>query len=244
MSNRSTGARPFNPLAHRKPALGAGELSRFGEGLRAVFDTESDELPAALVGAVERLGRALEGRAAAQPGGAIREALIAALPALRRFALSLTHDANRSDDLVQDTVVRAWDKADSFQVGTNLNAWLFTILRNLFYTDQRKRQREVEDADGIHAGRLTALPDQEARVEVSELRSALRHLPAAQREALLLVGAQSFTYEEVAEICGVAVGTMKSRVSRARAFLVARLGIEGGNNLGVDAMTRAVMCPT
>ncbi len=93
----------------------------------------------------------------------MRALLLGSIPALRAFAFSLTRDFDRSDDLVQDTLVRAWTKADSFTPGTNLYAWLFTILRNLFYSEQRKRRREVEDADGVMAGRLTALPDQEAR---------------------------------------------------------------------------------
>ena len=181
------------------------------------------------------------------PAGAdaeMRDLLLGAIPALRAFAFSLTYDFDRTDDLVQDTLMRAWTKAESFRRGTNLTAWLFTILRNLFYSEQRKRKREIEDADGGHAGRLTSPPEQEIRVEMRAFQSALNLLPLAQREALVLVGAQSFTYEEAAEICGVAVGTMKSRVSRARAFLVARLGMEAGDELGVDAMTRAAMCTT
>lgn len=171
----------------------------------------------------------------------MRELLLGAIPALRAFAFSLTYDLDRSDDLVQDTLVRAWTKADSFRRGTNLYAWLFTILRNLFYSEQRKRKREVEDADGALAGRLSALPEQEIRVEMRAFEAALNQLPAAQREALILVGAQSFTYEEAAAICGVAVGTVKSRVSRARLRLIEMLGMEGSDDLGTDAATRAAL---
>ena len=128
-----------------------------------------------------------------------------------------------AEDLVQDTLLRGWRGRGGFAPGTNLEAWLFTILRNLFYSQQRKRKREVEDADGALAGRLTSLPEQEIRVEMREFQEALNALPFSQREALVLVGAQSFTYEEAAAICGVAVGTMKSRVSRARAFLTETL---------------------
>ena len=176
------------------------------------------------------------------PSGAdteMRELLLGAIPALRAFAYSLTYDLDRSDDLVQDTLVRAWTKADSFTRGTNLTAWLFTILRNLFYSEQRKRKREVEDADGVHAARLTSLPEQEIRVEMREFQEALDGLPLSQREALVLVGAQSFTYEEAAAICGVAVGTMKSRVSRARGRLIETLGMTGTGDIGADALTRA-----
>ena len=174
----------------------------------------------------------------------MRELLLGAIPALRAFAFSLTYDLDRSDDLVQDTLVRAWTKADSFTRGTNLTAWLFTILRNLFYSEQRKRKREVEDADGALAGRLTSLPEQEIRVEMREFQEALDGLPLSQREALVLVGAQNFTYEEAAEICGVAVGTMKSRVSRARVRLIETLGMQGTDDIGADAVTRAALGAT
>ncbi|MFC6789300.1 sigma-70 family RNA polymerase sigma factor [Methylobacterium komagatae] len=171
----------------------------------------------------------------------MRELLLGAIPALRAFAFSLTYDLDRSDDLVQDTLVRAWTRAESFRRGTNLTAWLFTILRNLFYSEQRKRKREVEDADGLHAGRLTALPEQEVRMEMAQFQEALNLLPHAQREALILVGAQSFTYEEAAEICGVAVGTIKSRVSRARVRLIESLGMQGTDDIGADGATRAAL---
>ena len=171
----------------------------------------------------------------------MRDLLLGAIPALRAFAFSLTYDFDRTDDLVQDTLMRAWTKAESFRRGTNLTAWLFTILRNLFYSELRERKREVEDADGGHAGRLTSLPEQEVRVEMREFQSALNLLPPAQREALVLVGAQSFTYEEAAEICGVAVGTIKSRVSRARGRLIESLGMDGAGDIGTDARTRAAL---
>ena len=171
----------------------------------------------------------------------MRDLLLGAIPALRAFAFSLTYDLDRSDDLVQDTLVRAWVNAASFRRGTNLTAWLFTILRNLFYSEQRKRKREVEDADGLHAGRLTALPEQEIRMEMAQFQSALNRLPPAQREALVLVGAQSFTYEEAAAICGVAVGTIKSRVSRARTRLIEVLGMTGTDDIGPDPQTRAAL---
>lgn len=175
------------------------------------------------------------------PDAEMRDLLLGAIPALRAFAFSLTYDLDRSDDLVQDTLVRAWIKADSFRRGTNLTAWLFTILRNLFYSEQRKRKREVEDVDGSIAGRLGSLPEQEVRVEMGAFREALDRLPFAQREALVLVGAQNFTYEEAAEICGVPVGTVKSRVSRARLRLIELLGMEGAGDIGADAHTRAAL---
>jgi RNA polymerase sigma-70 factor, ECF subfamily len=165
--------------------------------------------------------------------------LLQSIPALRAFAFSLTHDADRADDLVQDTLVRAWAKADSFTPGTNLTAWLFTILRNLFYSEQRKRKREVEDADGKRAERLISLPDQNTRADLADFRTALVRLPAPQQEALMLIGAHGLSYEEAAEIVGVAIGTVKSRVNRARTRLVELLGMDGTGDIGDDAVTRA-----
>ena len=154
-----------------------------------------------------------------RPEPTIRDALLSAVPSLRAFAISLSGQADRADDLVQETLMRALAHIDSFTPGTNLNAWLFTILRNQFHTEYRKRRREVEDGDGAYAARLTTLPDQGARLDVQDFRKALDVLPADQREALLLVGASGFSYEEAAQICGCAVGTIKSRINRARTRL-------------------------
>jgi RNA polymerase sigma-70 factor, ECF subfamily len=117
----------------------------------------------------------------------VRDELPGFLPHLRNFALSLTHDAVRSDDLVQSTVLRAWTNLDQFQQGTNLEAWLFTILRNSFYTEYRKRRWEVEDPEGDFAKTLMVQPEQESRLMLQDLQQALTHLLSEQREALLLV---------------------------------------------------------
>ncbi len=153
-----------------------------------------------------------------------RSQLIAAIPGLRAFGMSLTARPDRADDLVQETLMKAWNHHESYQPGTNLRAWLFTILRNEFYTHIRKRRREVEDADGVHAGAVAVSGGQEGHLEMVELQLALAQLPDDQREAVVLVGASGFSYQEVAEICGVAVGTVKSRVSRARERLALLLG--------------------
>ena len=149
----------------------------------------------------------------------VREAMLAAVPSLRAFAISLSGNVDRADDLVQETLLRAMANIDSFQPGTNLSAWLFTILRNLFRSEYRKRRREVEDADGSYAESLKSQPEQQSRVEFEEFRVALAKLPQDQREALLLVGASGFSYEEAAAICSCAVGTIKSRVARGRVAL-------------------------
>jgi RNA polymerase sigma-70 factor (ECF subfamily) len=172
---------------------------------------------------------------------AVRKAVLGAVPSLRAFAISLCGNVDRADDLVQETLLRALANIDSFQPGTNMAAWLFTILRNHFRSEYRKRRREVEDSDGRYAETLKSQPDQIGHVEFTEFRVALGQLPADQREALILIGASGFSYEEAAEICGCAVGTIKSRVNRARTRLANLLHIESANDFGPDRATRAVL---
>ena len=171
----------------------------------------------------------------------VREVMLAAVPSLRAFAISLCGNVDRADDLVQEALLRALANLGSFEPGTNMSAWLFTILRNLFRSEYRKRRREVEDADGSYAERLTSLPEQTSRLEIEEFREALNVLPEEQREALLLVGASGFSYQETADICGCAVGTIKSRVNRARIRLAEILSIETAADFGPDRETRAVV---
>jgi RNA polymerase sigma-70 factor, ECF subfamily len=171
----------------------------------------------------------------------LKESMLAAVPSLRAFAISLSGNIDRADDLVQETLLRAIANIDSFQPGTNMSAWMFTILRNLFRSEYRKRRREVEDTDGSYAESLKSHPEQGSRLEFQEFRTALAKLPPDQREALILVGASGFSYEEAANICGCAVGTIKSRVNRARTRLADLLSIEGSEDFGPDQSTRAIM---
>jgi RNA polymerase sigma-70 factor (ECF subfamily) len=171
----------------------------------------------------------------------VRHELPAFLPHLRNFALSLTHDPCRSDDLVQSTMLRAWTNLDHFQPGTNLEAWLFTILRHSFYSEYRKRRWEVEDPEGDYARTLMVQPEQEFRLMLHDLQQALTHLPSEQREALLLVAEQGASYEDVAALCGVAVGTIKSRVNRARTQLAEMLQMENRHDLGPDRLMQAAL---
>jgi RNA polymerase sigma-70 factor (ECF subfamily) len=171
----------------------------------------------------------------------LKEAMLSAVPSLRAFAISLSGNIDRADDLVQETLLRAIANIDSFQPGTNMSAWMFTILRNLFRSEYRKRRREVEDTDGSYAESLKSHPEQASRLEFQEFRTALSKLPPDQREALILVGASGFSYEEAANICGCAVGTIKSRVNRARTRLADLLAIEGSEDFGPDQSTRAIM---
>ena len=145
-----------------------------------------------------------------------RDDLVALVPSLRAFAWSLSHNAADADDLVQETLAKAWRHRDRFQAGTNLRAWLFTILRNTWYSAVQKHRREVADEDGRHAAGLISEATQEWSVELTDLRAALNLLPNEHREALIMVSAAGLSYEEAAEIAGCALGTIKSRVNRAR----------------------------
>lgn len=200
--------------------------NHLGGELRAYFALPTgDTLPEGLRVLVDRFETAVASRGESSTT-AFRDDLMAVLPALRTFAFSLVGDMSRTDDLVQETLMKAWMNQHRFQPGSNLVAWLFTIMRNQFYTEIRKRKREVEDADGIQAGKLTAVPDQEDVVALKRLYAVMATLPATQREALLLVGAEGLTYEEAAIRLQCQVGTVKSRVSRARGQLAGLLGLE------------------
>ena len=178
----------------------------------------------------------------AQSGASPRDELVDHLPALRAFALSLTRDGASADDLVQDTIVKAWTNIEKFQPGTNLRAWLFTILRNTFYSARRKTRREVSDTDGIHAARQATRPEHDGRLAMNDFKVAFEQLPDEQREALILVGGSGFSYEEAANMTGVAVGTVKSRANRGRRRLAELLQMAEGEELDMtDRATLAVM---
>ena len=145
------------------------------------------------------------------------------IPHLRAFGRSLSGNRDLADDLVQETLLKAWAARQRFQAGTNMRAWTFIILRNLFLS-QMRRARFKGEWDEITAAKLLAAPaSQDRHVELGDMQRALLHLPQPQREALILVGAGGFAYEEAAEICGCAVGTIKSRVARGRVALEALL---------------------
>lgn len=152
-----------------------------------------------------------------------RAAMNERLPALRAFAWSLCRNAADADDLVQETLTKAWTYRDRFEHGTNLRAWLFTILRNSWYSATAKRRREVADEDGKLAARLVCEGNQQASCDLADLRLALDRLPPEHREAIVLVGAAGLSYEEAADIAGCALGTIKSRVNRARNRLAVAL---------------------
>jgi len=166
--------------------------------------------------------------------------ILSVLPSLRAFAISLTGNVDQADDLVQETIVRALGNIDKFTPGTNMAAWLFTITRNQFHTSYRRRRREVEDPEGIYASKLATAPAQNGNLHVQDLRTALIKLPVEQREAVLLVAA-GVSYEEAAQICGTAIGTIKSRVNRARNRLSELLGVMNPEDIGADRIMKAAL---
>jgi RNA polymerase sigma-70 factor (ECF subfamily) len=153
----------------------------------------------------------------------LRRQVGALLPDLRGFARFLVRDRVAADDLVQDGLVRALAALHLFQPDTNLKAWLFTILRNAFYETLRRRRRETRLLEGQVPAIETERPEAEARAALSDLQGLIWSLPALQREALILIGAQEMSYDEAALVCNVPVGTLKARVSRGRAALAAAM---------------------
>jgi RNA polymerase sigma-70 factor (ECF subfamily) len=169
-----------------------------------------------------------------------KRAMLGCLGSLRAFAVSLTGRHDRADDLVQDTIMKAWAKKTSFEPGSNMKAWLFTILRNEFYSQIRKSGREIQDSDGYYTEQLSSHPGQYGALDLKDFKVALDKLPDDQKEAIILIGASGFSYEEAAEICECAIGTIKSRVNRARTRLAELLNVEGESDFGPDSGSLAV----
>jgi len=171
-----------------------------------------------------------------------REEIVDHLPSLRAFALSLTRNGATADDIVQDTIVKAWSNIDKFEPGTNMRAWLFTILRNTYYSLHRKRSREVADVDGEYAAQLAEKPEHDGHLAMADFRAAFAELPEDQREVLVLVGALGFSYEEAADMCDCAVGTIKSRANRGRTRLAELMQLDDADSMELtDAATLGVV---
>jgi RNA polymerase sigma-70 factor, ECF subfamily len=223
-------------LASGDTLMKDNEAAHLGRKLREMFQaTVPDPLPPRLAELLAAL--AAKDRQHPPVSKKLKNDLIALMPNLRAFAFTLCSHHELADDLVQETLLKAWSHLDSFQEGTNLRAWLFTILHNSFFSDMRKRRREVEDADGKKAESLSVAPAQQGHVDMQDLRKALALLPPHQREAIVLVGAGGMSYEEAAEIAKCAVGTMKSRVNRARVKLGQHFGVDGAAAFGPDLAT-------
>jgi len=194
-----------------------------GSYLRTAFADAADaELPAVFADLLAKLGEGEEKPVFvrdALPDKEFKAQLAQVIPHLRAFGRSLSGSRDLADDLVQETLLKAWAARDRFQAGTNMRAWTFIILRNLFLS-QMRRARFKGEWDDFTADRLLAMPaGQDRQIDLSDLQRGLLQLPQAQREALILVGAGGFAYEEAATICNCAVGTIKSRVARGRAAL-------------------------
>jgi RNA polymerase sigma-70 factor (ECF subfamily) len=170
-----------------------------------------------------------------------RDAFVAEIPHLRAFALALCRDVQRAEDLVQETLVKGWQARESFEQGTNLRAWLFTILRNNYFTEVRRKREVLVEASGESVERLSEHPAQSGPVDLKDFAAALGQLAPAQREALILVGAEGFSYEESAQICGCAVGTIKSRVNRARRRLLQLLQVSAAEEYGPDPAYESII---
>jgi RNA polymerase sigma-70 factor, ECF subfamily len=221
-------SRPPNPIV-----LGDAVREHLGQQLRGVYsDLIVSDLPQDLVKLIGRLEISIRIPKDRNDPEFVRELLKSIRP-LRAFAISLTHDVDGAEDLVQSTLLKACDRRNRFEPGTCLQAWLFTILKNEFYTEHRKQRREVEDIEGAYAARLISLPDQLSGLELQDLSEALSKLPPWQREVLLLVGADGMSYEEIAARQHVSVGTIKSRVNRARRHFADILGLGPEDVIGI-----------
>ncbi len=205
--------------------------AHLGQQLQAWYGNPAeDKLPSSLKRLLTRVAQVI--RARTEPvDQAFTEGVLAIVPSLRTFAISLTRATDRAEDLVQETVLRAISKQQQFEAGTSLQGWLFTILRNQFLSDHRKAVREVEDVDGSYAATMISVPDQEDRIMIQDLEAALGKLPQGQREAIMLVGADGLSYEEAAEALGCAVGTVKSRVNRARKNLAELISLASEDDI-------------
>ena len=198
--------------------LGLSEeiISHLGVELRKLYaDPLEQKVPVYLRRLRKRAFQVLRARHEPVSEAFVAE-LMSLLPEVRRFALSLTRDLNHAEDLIQETVLRALSQHERYAEGTNLRAWLFTILRNLFFTGTRRGRREVEDPDGSLALALSVLPDQEDKLVHQKLASAFGGLRTEFQEVLSSVFLEGLSYEETAVRAGCAVGTVKSRVNRAR----------------------------
>ncbi|MCJ2022292.1 sigma-70 family RNA polymerase sigma factor [Methylobacterium sp. E-065] len=230
-------------IAPQAPRLPGSVQSHLGHLLAATYAQDVIEPPIA-----DRFAELLQlldaafGKAQDGHEKAFQTALLRLVPNLQRFARSLLRNHVGADDLLQNTLLRAWRSRASFVPGTNLEAWLFTIMRNQFYNEHRKRGREVQDEDGAQAERMVSLPEQGGHLDLSDVRVALDRLAPAMRQALVLVAIENLTYEETASVMQCRIGTVKSRVWRARTQLAELLGYTG-LEVGTDEVMLAAAGP-
>ena len=231
---------PQAKTSGEEPALSEAIRVHLGQLLgTALIETEAEQHAAAQFATqLAKLDAALGGL---HDGceAEFQKLLTEVVPVLRRYAISITRNRHVADDMVQDTLLRAWRSRASFVMGTNFEAWTFTILRNHFYSTRRKI-RETQDEDGAHAARLAVLPEQPDHLEMNDVQAALAKLSPQMREALVLVTVSGASYEQAAVILGCQLGTIKSRVSRGREQLLRILGY-GEQAIGQDPFMLSAM---
>lgn len=222
-----------------KPDLPAGARLHLGQLIGTTYTQiiERENIPDSFAELVAKIDAAVK---SVQDAGEaeFRQGLLALTPALHRFARSLTRNGATADDLVQETLLRALRGQSNFIRGTNLEAWSFTIMRNQFYSECRKRTREVEDEEGAHAAQMISLPEQGGHLDMSDLKAVLARMAPNSRQALVLIVIENLTYEEAATAMNCQIGTVKSRVWRAREKLAEMLGYTG-SEIGSDGVTLA-----
>lgn len=193
--------------------------SNVGLLLRLAFAADRYHVPKAFAELLERLTVSPEPAAGALDEARFKAELTALVPALRAYGRSISRSDDLADDLAQETILKAWAARERYRPGTNLKAWTFTIMRNLFLSQMRRKRFTAAWDERVADMKLVTPADQDRRINVEDAQRALAKLPEGQRQALLLVGAEDLSYEEVAETCDIAVGTVKSRVARGRAAL-------------------------
>jgi RNA polymerase sigma-70 factor (ECF subfamily) len=207
-----------------EPALSPGVREHLGTQLRALYGSlDALIAPASLNALMERLDAALAAHGEALTAE-VRAGMAREMPGLMRYALSLTRNPTRAEDVLQEAMMKAWRSRHTFEVGTNLTGWLTMIVRNTFYTSHRRRSHEVEDPDDMQAARLSVAPAQEDGLHLQDVQGALGQLSPEQREALVLVVLNNLSYEEAAVAMGCRIGTVKSRLFRARERLAEIVG--------------------
>jgi RNA polymerase sigma factor (sigma-70 family) len=228
INDAASGADALAQAERAELRLPEGVRHHLGEQLRALYaPPDARDVPETIRLHLDRLDAVLTARGEALTEE-VRSGMAAVMPNLLAYAISLTKDRALAEDLVQETLLKGWRSRHRYQAGTNVAAWLTTILRNNYYTVYRKRAREVEDADDTLAAALSVAPAQSDRLNLQDVQAALAKLPVEQREALLLVVLNELTYDEAAALMGCKVGTVKSRISRGQNHLAKILGYAGG----------------
>jgi RNA polymerase sigma-70 factor, ECF subfamily len=226
--------------ATRTPELQEPVRQHLGRALAVAYATLPNFEPSdRLADLLTKLKGALRGQAH-EDEREFQDAILAFTPSLIRYANSLARHSPQAEDLVQETLLKAWMNRARFRARSNLHAWLFTILRNTFFNEHRRRKREVLEGESDYADCLATVPPQAGTLDLQDVQSALRKLPGTMRDSLVLIAVQNMSYEEAAAVMGCEVGTVKSRTSRARKQLASHLGYDGCD-VGADPLTLSAL---